>query len=82
MTNPLHMPTPNLLPTASVCDEYGCDRSTLSRWVAEGFISPAMRLPGPTGPLLFDPAEVARVKEAALRRLSARRGGNVEDGAA
>lgn len=59
---------------ASVCKEYGCDRSTLSRWVKEGFIAPAMQMPGSRGAFLFDPAEVARVKPAATERLAARRG--------
>ena len=66
-------PPPEYRTTASVCEEYRCDRSTLSRWVKEGAIVPAMRMPGPRGALLFDAAEVARFKPLAAERL-ARRG--------
>lgn len=59
---------------ASVCEEFGCDRSTLSRWVKEGFITPAFQMPGPTGAFLFAPQEVARVKPDATKRLAAKRG--------
>ena len=46
--------------SAEVCERLGIDRSTLSRWVAAGRITPAMKLPGIRGPYLFDPAEVER----------------------
>lgn len=38
------------------------DRSTLSRWVAAGRISPVIKLPGIRGPFVFEVAEVERVK--------------------
>lgn len=60
------------LTTAQVCDRFGCDKSTLSRWVREGFIRPAMKLPGPTGAFLFAAAEVARVEPLAAGRLARR----------
>lgn len=51
-----------LMPSAEACDALGIDRSTLSRWVRIGTITPATKLPGLRGPFLFDPAEVERVK--------------------
>lgn len=58
------MPTPDLMPTVEVAKSLGLERSTLSRWVKEGRIAPAMRLPGRTGAFLFHPAEVERVRLA------------------
>ena len=57
---------PSLLTAAETCAELGgIDRSTLTRWVQAGRITPARKLPGLTGAYLFDPAEVQRVKAAA-----------------
>lgn len=56
------MPTntaPDLIGSAEVCEKAGIDRSTLSRHVALGKITPALRLPGRTGSLLFDRKDVA-----------------------
>ena len=61
-------PTPNLIGSAEACERLGIDRSTLSRWVAFGRLPLAMRLPGPTGALLFHPSDVERL--AAERRAS------------
>lgn len=61
------------LTSAQVCDRFGCDKSTLSRWVKDGFIRPAMQLPGPTGAFLFAAAEVARVEPLAADRLARRK---------
>lgn len=55
------MPT-DLIPTAEAAETIGCTPSALSRWVAAGRITPAHKLPGRTGPFLFTPAEVQRVK--------------------
>lgn len=55
---------PNLLTSAEVCERLNIDRSTLSRWVASGRITPALKMPGIRGPFLFDPAEVERLAEA------------------
>lgn len=54
---------PELIPadfigSAQVCAEAGIDRSTLSRHVAAGRITPALRLPGISGAMLFDRASV------------------------
>ena len=50
-----------LLPSATVCERLLIDRSTLSRWVAAGRITPTMQLPGRTGAMLFDPKDVERL---------------------
>jgi predicted site-specific integrase-resolvase len=56
--------------TVAACAILGIDRSTLSRWVAAGRITPALRLPGgPNGVHLFERAEVERI--AAARRAAA-----------
>lgn len=57
------MPT-ELLATRQVADALGIDVSTISRWVKEGRISPAMRLPGKTGAMLFTPKDVERLRSA------------------
>jgi predicted site-specific integrase-resolvase len=50
---------PDLIGSAEVCEWAQIDRSTLSRHVAFGKIKPAMRLPGPSGAMLFDRKDVA-----------------------
>lgn len=52
---------PNLDRASEVCERLGIDRSTLSRWVKSGRITPAMKLDGLRGPYLFEPSEVERV---------------------
>ena len=55
--------TPQLLNSGEACEQLGgIDRSTLSRWVLIGRITPAQKLPGLRGAFLFDPEEVARVR--------------------
>ena len=53
--------TPNLLRSAEVCARLNIDRSTLTRWVASGKISPAYKLEGLRGAYLFAPADVDRI---------------------
>lgn len=62
------------LTAAAVCEEFGCDRSTLSRWVKDGFIKPAFQFPGERGAFLFSPDEVRRVAPLAHDRLAKKRG--------
>ena len=50
------------IPSAEACERLGIDRSTLSRWVAAGRITPTFRLPGATGSMLFDPKDVERLE--------------------
>lgn len=52
-----------LITTAEACRRLGFkDRSSLTRYVAEGRISPAMKLDGRTGAYLFSVEEVERFK--------------------
>lgn len=55
------MPAPELLASVEVCARVGIDRSTLTRWVQLGRATPAMRLPGDKGAMLFTPEEVERL---------------------
>ena len=65
------MTTPTvLLTSAEACEQLEIDRSTLSRWVALGRITPATKLPGLRGAFLFEPDEVDRVR-AELRAQAA-----------
>lgn len=50
-----------LLATVQVCERIGIERSTLSRYVQLGRITPAMKLPGRTGSMLFAPADVEKL---------------------
>ena len=54
----------DLMPSALVCDDLDINRSTLSRWVAAGAITPVVKMDGLRGPMLFDPNDVARIKAA------------------
>jgi excisionase family DNA binding protein len=47
-------PPPDLITSSEVCDLLSIDRSTLSRWVKEGRITPVMKLPGLRGGFVFD----------------------------
>lgn len=47
-----------LLTTSEVAEKLGVDRSWVTRLVSSGRLVPAMRLPGRTGALLFDPADI------------------------
>lgn len=51
-----------LLASAQVCEHVGIDRSTLSRYVKAGQITPAMRLPGRRGAMLFEQAAADKFK--------------------
>lgn len=51
--------TPNLIPSADVCQRLGIDRSTLSRWVAAGKVTPALKGPGPNGAFWFTEKSVS-----------------------
>ena len=58
-----------LLSTREVAALLGAHVATVSRWVAQGRLSPAMKLPGTTGAYLFRRADVeAKLSEAHPRR--------------
>ena len=54
-------PAPAYVTSAGVCTLLKIDRSTLSRWVAAGKITPAVKAPGVRGAFLFAPNEVQRI---------------------
>lgn len=47
--------------SAEVCVRLDIDRSTLIRWIQLGRIQPARKLPGKSGPYLFDPTYINRL---------------------
>lgn len=49
---------PRLMASKDVCLALDINRSTLTRWVAQGKIKPVYRLPGDRGAFLFDPRDV------------------------
>lgn len=48
----------NLIGTTEAAQRLGVDRSTFFRWVQTGKVQPAVKMPGRTGALLFDPADI------------------------
>ena len=55
----------DLLTTSEVCDTLEVGTSTISRWVADGRLAPARKLPGLRGAFLFRRADVDALKAAA-----------------
>lgn len=55
------MTNTTLIGSAKACEVLDIDRSTLSRWVKAGTITPKHQLPGKNGAMLFDPQDVNRV---------------------
>jgi predicted site-specific integrase-resolvase len=55
------MPTPDLVGLREAAEILNVDRSTLFRWVQLGKVEPTMKLPGATGAMLFDRAEMQRL---------------------
>jgi len=54
-----------LLTTAQVAERVGKNVRTIGRWVEAGRLTPAHRLPGKTGALLFKSADVDELAKAA-----------------
>ncbi|HEY5482789.1 MAG TPA: helix-turn-helix domain-containing protein [Propionibacteriaceae bacterium] len=55
------MPTPtDPITTAQVADEYGLSRRSIGRRIADGELTPLMKLPGSTGAYLFQRSEIER----------------------
>ncbi len=50
-----------LLTSADACQQLHVDRSTLSRWIAQGHIKFEQKLPGRTGGYLFTQAQIDAV---------------------
>lgn len=58
-------PADDLVTTAEACQILGKHPSTLARWVKDGTLTPAMKVPGLRGPMLFDRAEIERRNDKA-----------------
>ncbi len=52
------MATGDLIGTTEAAQRCGVDRTTFFRWVQLGKITCAVKIPGRTGAMLFDPADV------------------------
>ena len=52
----------------------GVSRRTITRWIESGRLTPATKLPGDTGAMLFDPSDV----DAAANRVPSPAGSDVE----
>lgn len=48
----------DLLSTRDVAERRGVAVTTVARWVRDGRLTPALRLPGIRGAMFFEPAEV------------------------
>ena len=64
------MPNPDLLSTTQAAEVIGIERSTISRWVQQGLLEPAMKLPSQTGAFLFATTEVERARVWYTARLT------------
>ena len=56
----MHNPPSDTLTTKQVVEEYGRSRRTLGRLIADGELTPLMKLPGHTGAYLFERSEIER----------------------
>jgi hypothetical protein len=57
------MPETDLVGTVEAAEIIGCERSTLSRWVALHKLTPALQLTGPSGAHLFHRADIERLAD-------------------
>lgn len=55
----------DLIGTTEAARRCGVDRTTFFRWMQLGRIEPAMKLPGATGALLFNVADVDALNDRA-----------------
>jgi excisionase family DNA binding protein len=58
---------PDLLGTTEAAAELGLERSTLARWVQLGKLTPAVKLPGPTGAMLFRRSDIDALRDEAAQ---------------
>jgi predicted site-specific integrase-resolvase len=58
MCNALRMPETELIGSKRACEILSIDRATLIRWIAEGKLGYAQKLPGSNGPYLFEESAV------------------------
>lgn len=62
-----HMPPPDLLTTRQVATLLRCSVATVARMAADGRLTPAYRLEGQRGALLFRPSDVKRLARKSER---------------
>lgn len=48
----------DLIGLTEASERLGIHRTTLFRWVQLGRVAPVLKLPGATGAMLFDPADI------------------------
>lgn len=61
----------DIISTIEACEVLGgIDRSTLTRWVEAGKVTPMHKMPGVTGAWLFTRAEIERVAAEQLKAAS------------
>jgi predicted site-specific integrase-resolvase len=70
----------DLIPSKEVCQRLDIDRSTLMRWASPSHaggprITPAMRLPGARGAMLFRRADVDRLQATVEAERATKQGG-------
>lgn len=56
-------PPPDLIGSKDACLILDVDRTTLTRWVKDGRIPAAGKLPGKSGALVFDRADIVAAAE-------------------
>jgi len=54
-------PLTDLLTKSEAAEYLGVDTSTISRWLTQGKITAAKKIPGRSGGYIFDRAEILRV---------------------
>lgn len=61
---------PDLITTAEVAEQLGCDVRTVHRMVRTGRLTPRQKLPGRTGSYVFDASDVDALLAATGERAS------------
>lgn len=62
--------TEGLLTTTQVAERLGASVRTVSHWAKAGHLPVAHKLPGRTGAMLFNPADVDRFQASKLERVT------------
>lgn len=60
----VHMSSITLLSTSEVANELGKDVRTVHRMIEAGTLIPVLKLPGRTGAYVFEPSDVAALKDS------------------
>lgn len=65
------MGNPDLIGSAETCEILGIDRATLVRRIAAGKLATAAKMPGATGPYVFERSEVLRHRDEQAAKAAA-----------